>query len=193
MHGFELLSSAAASALQLIADAEVRSVFVWALAGTLLWSGSSKIRRPLLAATALMRFGLVKTAPRIYGQLLGVAELVLAALLVARVAPLFALATATALFTAFAILIGGRLRAGDTRPCYCFGSDAPLGSVALARATGLAIVAGVLSATAPRWAPPPELGSIGWYAAGAGALMGVAALVAALPTVMRLTSTTERS
>jgi hypothetical protein len=113
--------------------------------------------------------------------------------LVAGVVPAYALATATALFTIFAVLIAARLHAGDTRPCFCFGSDAPLGVVALARAIGLALVSGVLSVTAPMWAALPGLGAIGWYAAGAAALIGVAALIAALSTVMRLTSTNGRS
>lgn len=192
MHGFELLSSASVNALRLIADSEVRSIVVWTLAGTLLWSGFSKLRHPLLAATALMQFGLVKTASRSRGQVLGAGELGLAMLLISGVAPLFGLAIATALFSVFAILIGARLRAGDTRPCYCFGSDSPLGVVALARAIVLALVSGTLSVTASMWTTPADLGSIGWYAAGAAALMGVAVLVPAFPTVMNLTSTNGR-
>jgi hypothetical protein len=188
MHGLELLTSTAANGARLLADPELHSVAVWSLAGTLLWSGSSKLRRPWLAATALLQFGLVKTVSRRSGQALGFVELSLAAILLAGLTPLFGLATATALFVAFAVLIAKQLRAGDTRPCYCFGSDAPLTVTALARAVVLAAAAFALGAAAPVWGTPPALDSIGWDAAGAAAIIGLIVLLAAIPTVLRLTS-----
>lgn len=174
--------------MQQLADSEFRWVLIWTLAGTLLWSGSSKLRSPLLAGTALTQFALVKGVSPRSGQALGIAELGLAALLISGLAPRFGLGAATALFTAFAFLIATRLRAGDTRPCYCFGSDAPTGIVALSRAIGLAVTSFVLGVTAPTWGTLPGFNAIGWYAAGAAALIGIAALTAAITTAIRLTS-----
>lgn len=194
MHGLELAIGFALNVLRAFGDTDIRALVMWTLAGTLVWSGVAKIRRPVFAATALVQFGLARTASAARGRLLGVFELALALLLASGQAPFGALVVATLLFASFAVLIGLRLRAGDTRPCYCFGSDAPLSRIGFSRALGLALVAAATAAGAPTWAPLPALSSIAFYAAGAAALVGQAALIAALPTALRLTSETgERS
>ncbi len=167
MHGLELIAHAAANVWSLLADLQAQGIAVWVVAGTLLWSGTVKMLRPAVATAGVVRFGLLKRGSPAVGRGIGIAELCLAMFLIAGVVPLFALATATAVFATFAWLIGAQLRAGDTRPCYCFGSDAPLTRTALVRAAVVAGLAFVLATTAPVLGSLPSGTEIARNAVGA--------------------------
>ena len=78
--------------------------------------------------------GVAKLAGRSHPRV-ALAEVVLGALLVTGIGGRWAAAAAAALFAAFTVVVGRRVRAGDTEPCGCFGelSRRPPGRATVAR------------------------------------------------------------
>jgi hypothetical protein len=115
------------------------------LALVFLWSGLVKIRRPRLAALALVDFRLIGRPRPWQGATLGVFEVGLAVgLAVGRAMPVI-LGVATFALTAFALAILRSLVARDKFPCFCFGGDEEsLSKLSFARTLALLTLAVVL-------------------------------------------------
>jgi hypothetical protein len=156
MNGFESALSLAASALHLVTAPTGYGIGVWILAIIFVWSGVAKLRRPTLAAMAMMDFGILRRVRPRLGSALGVAEALLALFLITGTLPgLFVPATAGLLWF-FVLLIARSLRSGQDFPCFCFGdADSRLSRLTLVRTAALAVLASVLAVAAP---------SVGTYA-----------------------------
>jgi Methylamine utilisation protein MauE len=109
------------------------------LAGTLVWSGSVKVRRPFGAAIALSRFGVVPTVRKSSGRALGLVELAVATLLLAAPLSWVPAGLAGALFAAFALVTLAALQRGERFECACFGRESRIGWHTVLRALGLSL------------------------------------------------------
>jgi hypothetical protein len=125
------------------------------LALVFLFSGIPKLRKPELAALAMVDFGVATRARPSLGSALGIAELMLAAALglaavtTATASRVIPVAAAAAVLWAFAALIGRALRSPDRFNCFCFGSEeAAISSRTLIRTAALALLASLLTAAA---------------------------------------------
>lgn len=78
MGGFGMALSVGARGLDALLTPAVFGVAAWLLAGVFVWSGVTKVRRPALAAMALVDFGVARRVWPGLGLALGVAELALA-------------------------------------------------------------------------------------------------------------------
>lgn len=124
----------------------------WLVAGVLVWSGVAKLRRPHLAALALIDFGATRRFDVRFGIALAGLELMLAFGLALPAIHELAIAASTVLFWVFSTAIYLNLRLGRRFACFCFGeSDGQLSTKALARTTVLALLATfLLLGPAPR-------------------------------------------
>lgn len=160
---------------------ELVPLAVWLLAFVFCWSGAVKLRRPLLAAAALVNFRLARRPRRLAGWLTGSTELLLAVAL--PLAPRLALPLAALMLTGFSALLLRGLRAGERFPCYCFGDPhAALSHLTLARTALLALTAWAAGAAAFITSPTvlaPEPGLV------ALSLLGMLVLAARVPTLVR--------
>jgi hypothetical protein len=165
------------------------------LACVFVLSGVPKLRKPELAALAIVDFGVMHRASRRAGLALGAAECCLALALavaaaadttVVRVLPALA---AALLLWGFVALIAGALRSGAEFACYCFGSDeGSLSPVTLIRTGLLATLAIVLAVASFGDATGPSVSE--WIA---GLLVGVSAvgsavLLAKVPAILRVSA-----
>jgi hypothetical protein len=177
MNGFAHVLQFAADGLGALTGPTGHGIGVFCLAIVFAWSGMAKLRRPELAALAIVDFGLTRHAKPILGYTLGTAEAALAVLLVVGTSmPPILLATA-ALLWLFAALIARSLLAGERFACFCFGDgEATLSGATLARTLALAALATAL-ALAPVPTPLDDLpaGRLAQVVA-AGALVGTAVL-----------------
>ncbi len=150
MHGFGAAAAFLKDALSPLSDAHYHGVGVAVLAIVFAWSSAAKIHRPMLAAMALVDFGIVRKVARWHGTALGVGEGILAIALVSGLAADVSLTAATVLLWFFVAIIAGQLLAGRTFACFCFGdSDSVLSRWTLARTGALAVLAALLAAFAP--------------------------------------------
>src|SRR3712207_4837107 len=187
MNGFESALSLVASALHLVSAPTGYGIGVWILAIIFVWSGVAKLRRPTLAAMAMMDFGILRRVGPRLGSALGVAEALLALSLITGTLPgLFVPATAGLLWL-FVLLIARSLRSGQDFPCFCFGdADSRLSRLTLVRTVALAVLASVLAVAAP---------SVGTYAGfsetyvlqavSAAAFVGAILLGSQIPKLLR--------
>lgn len=143
MGGFNLVLSFIVSALT---DQLGYEIAVWFLAGIFVWSGIVKLRRPVLAAMAMVDFGIVRHARPAFGLALGALETFLALALVLRVFTHLILPFTALLFWFFAFLIVRSLLSGERFACFCFGdSDSQISGWTLARTASLALLSTLLS------------------------------------------------
>ncbi len=156
MNGFESALSLLARGLHLITAPTGYGVAIWILAIIFAWSGIAKLRRPTLAAMAMIDFGIVhRIQPRL-GSALGAAELLLALFLITGTLPVLFFPVTAGLLWFFVLLIARGLRSGQDFPCFCFGdADSKLSRLTLVRTAALAVLASVLAVAAP---------SVGTYA-----------------------------
>jgi hypothetical protein len=151
MDGLERLGGYLADAVAALVTAEACAVYLAALGALFLFSGAGKLRRPWLAAMAIVDFGATRAPRPGLGRALGASECLLGAgLLVAPslgAAPVVLAAGAACLLLAvFALAIGRALRSGREFACMCFGdSEAAISTRTLARTTLLAAVAGLVA------------------------------------------------
>ena len=177
MNGFAYVLGFAADGLGALIGPTGHGIGVFGLAIVFAWSGIAKLRRPELAALAIVDLGVMRHSKPIFGYALGAAEAVLAGLLAAGVLAQPILGATAALLWLFAALVARSLLAGERFACFCFGDgEATLSGATLARTLALAALATAL-ALAPVPAP------LGDTAAGrlaqavaAGALVGTAVL-----------------
>jgi len=187
MNGFESLLSLLMDALRILGEPSAHGVAVWVLALIFAWSGVAKLRRPALAAMAMVDFGVLRRARPRFGWALGAAELLLATCLALGVLPrLVPIATAGLLWV-FALLIARSLWSGESFPCFCFGeADSRISRLTLLRTGGLAVLASVLAAVGP-----PEGTVVGLdvidalQAVSAAALIGLVVLAVKIPGLLR--------
>lgn len=142
MSGFAPLLALAGSGVNALRSPAAIGVAAWLLAGVFTWSGLAKVRRPSLAAMAIVDFGLVRWVQPALGGLLGAAELLLALALALGLWRGFVLGAASALLWLFALLILRSLRQGAHFSCFCFGeADGALSRWTLIRTMSLALLA----------------------------------------------------
>lgn len=182
--GFVTAGELIAEALQALMAPPFSGVGLWLLAGVFVWSGAAKLRRPALAALALVDFGVARRARPGLGRALGGGELALALLLVALPWPTTALAAG--LLWCFALLIARSLHAGERFACFCFGeADDRLSAWTLGRTVGLALLATLVALGASRSPVHPDAARMVLGAISGGALLGAAALGGYAPGLLR--------
>ena len=170
MGGFRAFVDLAGEAVAVVANASAYGIALSFLAALFLVSGGSKLRRPRLAAVAMVNFGVANRARPGYGRALALAEITLASLLAIRVEPRVTLIAAGVLLWSFSALIARALLSGERFPCHCFGeSDSALNVVTLARTATVALVATAFAAVG-------EHGAVASAASEAGALEAAAAI-----------------
>src|SRR5919202_755283 len=141
MNGFESALSLFAGALHLATAPTGYGVGVWILAIIFIWSGVAKLRRPTLAAMAIMDFGVVRRVRPRLGSALGAAELLLALLLVTGTLPVLFLPVTAGLLWFFVLLIARSLWFGKDFSCFCFGdADSKVSRSTLVRTAALALL-----------------------------------------------------
>lgn len=190
MNGFESTFSLAAGAFRTVTTPDGFGVAVWVLAIVFAWSGLAKLRRPTLAAIAIMDFGFVRRIRPRLGIALGAAELLLALVLVSGALPAIFLPVTAGVLWCFVLVIARSLWAGRRFACFCFGdANSELSRRALVRTAALALLASILAV---------YLSSSGEYAnlsdeyalqaVSAGALIGALVLASQLPRLVRWNS-----
>ncbi|MGH9455503.1 MAG: MauE/DoxX family redox-associated membrane protein [Terriglobia bacterium] len=117
-----------------VAAAETTGVGL--VAAVLLLSGFGKIRHPIAAALAIVRFGLLPSVHVWAGRLAGVLEIAVAMGLVVWPTVAFPLVGATALLALFLVLIVTALMRGENFHCACFGTHGERISLATLARTG---------------------------------------------------------
>jgi Methylamine utilisation protein MauE len=111
----------------------------FAVAATFVVAGLGKLSASTEFADSLVRFKITCTSQPWAARGVAVFELAVAVALWVPVLRAGAAAVAAVAFGLFAWLIGRSLRAGDTFPCNCFGSnEREIGTFALIRASALA-------------------------------------------------------
>jgi hypothetical protein len=150
MNGFESALSLLASALHLVSTPTGYGIGVWILGIIFVWSGVAKLRRPTLAAMAMMDFGVLRRVRPRLGSALGAAEVLLALFLITGTLPVLFVPVTAGLLWFFVLLIARSLRSGQDFPCFCFGgADSRLSRLTLVRTAALAVLASVLAVAAP--------------------------------------------
>lgn len=115
---------------------------IWFLAWTFLWSGVEKLRQPILAAFAMVDFGVVRHVRPAFGYMLAAGEIGLAFFLAVGLLPRFTIVVTTCLYWIFVFLIARSLSRGDSFACLCFGdSSSTLSKLTLLRTLALACLA----------------------------------------------------
>lgn len=172
------------SLIKAIADATysptVLGVECWLLAIVFLWSGTTKVLRPTLAAEAIRNFGIAKRAQPAFGMSLGIVEIGLAVALASALAPLEAAAVAAMLLTLFVGLLTRSVIRGDRFPCFCFGSERePVSLGTIGRTAVLASIAWLAFAQTLDFVPSP--GAQSWFLDGVvgASLVGLVVLAGA--------------
>lgn len=183
MGGFFEAGDLLAAGLAAVRGADGSGVISWFLAAVFAVSGSVKVRRPALAAMALVDFQIVRRPLPVLGLTLGAFELLVAVGL--ALVPAVAIPLAAFLLWFFTLLITRGLRAHEDFACFCFGeSDGALSRWTLARTASLAILATLVTFGSPRfwrWT-----GGEPWLElVAAAALFGMVVLVRQLPPLLR--------
>jgi hypothetical protein len=184
MSGFEAAFSLVAELLRLVTAPTGYGIAVWILAIIFVWSGLAKLRRPTLAAMAIVDFGVLRRVRPRLGSALGAAELLLAVFLITGTIPAIFLPVTAGLLWIFVLLISRNLWSGKDFACFCFGdADSRLSRLTLVRTAALALLASVLAA-----APLPYAGFSQAYllqAITAAALVGSMVLGSQIRRLLR--------
>jgi hypothetical protein len=190
VNGFASALSLITEIIGVLVGATGYGVGMWFLALVFGWSGISKLRRPALAARAIVDFGVVRRARPGLGISLGVAELSLALSLAVGLFPRLFICIAAVLLWFFVLLIARSLRSGDRFACFCFGeSGSRISGSTLARTAVLALGASMLAL-----APTPSAVQAGstetnaFHAMVALSLLGTIVLASYIPALLRSSS-----
>ena len=185
MNGFESALALFTELLRLLSAPAGYGIAVWILAIIFVWSGVAKVRRPTLAAMAMMDFGVARRVRPRLGSALGAAELLLALSLIAGVLPALVLPVTAGLLWFFVLLILRGLLSGEDFACFCFGDSASrLSRLTLVRTAALALLASVLAvAPLPTYAGFSETYVL--QAISAAAFIGAIVLVSQVPKLLR--------
>lgn len=130
-------------------------------------------------------FGIVRRPRTGFGRVLGMAEVLLAVLLVSEVVPAYTLPVTAALLWFFAFLIIRSLRSGESFACFCFGdSNSKISRWTLARTVALALMASA-QVPVPVLAGYPVLSqTYAIQAVSAVALVGTLVLIGWIPKLL---------
>ena len=146
MNGFESALGLFTELLRLLTAPTGYGIAVWILAIIFVWSGVAKLRRPTLAAMAMMDFGVLRRVRPRLGSALGAAELLLALSLIAGVLPALVLPVTAGLLWFFVLLILKGLLSGKDFSFFCFGdSSSWLFRLTLVRTAALYLISLVLA------------------------------------------------
>ncbi|WP_273844898.1 MauE/DoxX family redox-associated membrane protein [Rubrobacter calidifluminis] len=188
MGGFGAAVSLIGEGVRALGEEPGYSIATLFLSLIFVWSGLVKLRRPALAAMAMVDFKVARRVRPSLGFALGAGELVLAlALALGGPASHFTLAVVAALLWVFALLIARSLWSGERFACFCFGdTDSMLSRWTLLRTGLLALLASTLAATAapvdayrgPEAAPVLEL-------VVAAAILGTVVLLGRVPDLWK--------
>ena len=146
-------------------------------------SAMPKLRKPELAAMAIVDFGVTEQSHRSAGLALGGGEMALAVALAAAAgmashARAIPMVLAGILLWSFVVLIGRALRAPERFSCFCFGSsEDSISALTLLRAGGLALLATGMSVIALSNASGPDLQAWTLEFVIAASVLGAGALV----------------
>lgn len=147
MGGFDSAIHLARSGLHVFVEDPGFSVAMLFLALVFVWSGATKLRRPALAAMAIVDFRVMRRVHLPLGFALGAGELLLA-LALALGGPIswLSLSVAGIVLWFFALLIARSLWSGERFACFCFGdTDSALSGLTLLRTASLALLASLLA------------------------------------------------
>jgi cation transport ATPase len=148
VNGFEHLGEASAWLADRATRPQLALTALFIVAGLFAAGGSYKLRHPRSAAASAVRFRVVRRANRKVGYVLGVLEILTAALLLAwpsEVALTGAVA-ALVLSGGFVVVIARAMAAREEFPCNCLSdSDEPVSSMTLLRALAMfaAVILGI--------------------------------------------------
>jgi hypothetical protein len=192
--GLDTLSQAIASAFDTLGQPAFFSTACFVLALVFVLSAVPKLRKPELAALAMVDFGVTRRSHPRAGLGLGVGELAIAAgasvaagsTAVAPRAILVAVA-ATVLWV-FAVLIARALRFPERFDCYCFGSDEQISYPTLVRTGALGVLATVLAFAAFQPSESISATSLLLSLVLAVAILSIVVLAARLPAVLEVSS-----
>lgn len=144
MSRFQALESVVTNLASFWSSSELRGVAIWILAFVFVLTGFAKLRRPALAAMAIVDFGVLRRVRPRVGTILGGFELLLGLVIALRVEPVTALSLAVCLLWTFTFLIARALLSGADFACFCFGrAGSVLSKGTLARTVSLALLASV--------------------------------------------------
>jgi hypothetical protein len=190
LDGFERVVSLAGDAAGWITQPAQYGVALLSLALVFLWSGTAKLRRPALAAMAMIDLRILRRATPAHGVAAATVELaVAAALTTAVVLPGVAwpaAALAAVLLWWFVALQARGLRSGESLSCFCFGnSTSELSRATLGRTAALAALATVLALGAPEQ-QAPGASQFSLQLVVAAGLLGAATVLGMVPQLLRL-------
>ena len=183
MNGFESIWELVQAAASAATSDDAARTAAWFVALVFAWSGAAKIRRPRLAALALVDFRVLSRVAPNAGRALGLAEVGLSLLLISGAVlgrPVAAIGAgiAAGAFLAFSAAIAASLRRRARFDCFCFGAaDAAISRWTLARAvalSGVAAATAVLSQGVPAASAAEAVlpGTIAAAVRGSGVLLG---------------------
>lgn len=191
-NGWKLLGDAADG---IIGSQGLLACLALGLACVFVLSGIPKLRKPDLAALAIVDFGLMRRSRAGAGVGLGLAECGLAIALGISAAssstPVRAIPAiaAAALLWFFVALVGRSLRSGSEFACFCFGSgESRLSAFTLLRTAVLALAATVLAIGS--FEPVPAPSAEEWMLALLVAVSGTAIVVLAskVPVLVKVSA-----
>lgn len=147
MDGFGFAVSLAGEGVRALVEPPGYGISTLFLALVFAWSGVVKLRRPALAAMAMVDFGATRRVRPRLGFALGAGELVLAlALVLGGPASQLTLAVTAVLLWVFTLFVARSLWSGERFACFCFGDvGSELSNRTLIRTASLALLASVLA------------------------------------------------
>lgn len=178
MNGFVLTLRLLIQLLTQVRESQILGSLVWLLALVFFWSGSAKLAKPVIAAGAIVDFGISRRLVPALGTASGFGEVALGVAMLAT-ERLGLLLAASALWL-FVYLIGRSLLLGKRHACACFGdTNSIISRWTLLRSLVLAAMATGLMLDNPRvhlWDPLAM-----YQATIAAALLGTGAMASYLP------------
>lgn len=169
----------------------VAGIAAFLLAAVFLLSGVPKLRRPALAAMAIVDFGIGRHVRPLLGLTLGAAEVGLGVLLL--FSGRLGLGLAAPVLWLFALLIGRSLFRGERFACFCFGDGGSAMSwrtlVRTLALAALASIAATAGAAPAQFSPSDRL----LQATIAAALLGASALFVRVVDLVRLSGASLRA
>lgn len=188
MNGFDSAISLVGGSIRILAEGPGYGVSTLFLALIFAWSGVVKLRRPALAAMAMVDFGVTRRVRPRLGFALGTVELILAlALVLGGPTSRLTLAGTATLLWIFVLLIARSLWSGERFACFCFGeAGSELSNQTLIRTASLALLASALAlAAAPIDAYRGLDGTSVLEASVATAVLGSAVLLGRVPDLFK--------
>lgn len=187
MEGLEIAEAVVSDVYMTLTSGHVMGVGGSFIALIFLWSGMSKLRRPAVAAMALVDFRVTRRVNQSLGKALGLLESSLGILILAAPLRLSFLVSA-ALLTLFSGLILRSLVNGEAFPCQCFGDTRHNISMStFARTFGLACFGWILATAS--WKDQDRLFSpdVLEFVTALG-ILGTIVLIATIPSLLLLNS-----